>query len=318
MLKKRVAIIGECMFELRGQPFGTMQHSFGGDTLNTAVYLSRMNKNVIPYYVTAIGSDETSTQMSYHWMQEGVATDFVLKDSDHPTGLYIINVDSRGERSFQYWRSNSAAKFMFQHPDFKTILNDIATMDIIYLSGISVAILNKEDRQQLFSSLEYCRNQGAEIVFDSNYRPALWETLAETQETYEKILQLTDIALVTFDDEQAVWKDKTATDTLTRLGQYDVKKAVVKMGSDGCIYQDLENSTVSESVPAIKVNNVVDTTSAGDSFNGAFLALYLTGQDLYSCCGVANFLAGHVIQHTGAIIPRTVTDNVYTSIKEYL
>ncbi|MCE0492420.1 sugar kinase [Vibrio salinus] len=318
MSNKKVAIIGECMFELKGQPFGEMQHSYGGDTLNTAVYLSRMSTEVSPFYITAVGNDATSTQLCQRWCEEGVSTQFVLRDDNHSTGLYIINVDADGERSFQYWRDNSAAKYLVQHDDFKNVLQEIMKMDAVYLSGISLAILNKADRDILFSSLKLCRQNGAEIIFDSNYRPVLWESLEAARSTYNKMLNLSDIALMTFDDEQAIWGDISPVETLNRLQKSEVSKAVVKTGSEGCIYQNFNTDQNYRLVPGIKVNRVVDTTSAGDSFNGAFLAFYLSGQNIQSCCKAANLLAGQVIQHKGAIIPKSVTQNVYHSLKANL
>ncbi len=112
---KKIALIGECMIELSGQPFGQMTQSYGGDTLNTAVYLSRLNPDLKPAYITALGEDSISQHMAEKWQVEGIDTQYVLIDPAHPTGLYMIQLDDAGERSFAYWRRQSAASQLLKH-----------------------------------------------------------------------------------------------------------------------------------------------------------------------------------------------------------
>src|SRR3546814_5301015 len=123
----RIASIGECMVELSesaeaGAPAaGRMQRTFGGDTLNTAVYLARCLRQsaaqppatvhpaaVHPaavHYVTALGDDPFSDEMLTTWQREGIETRLVARLPGRLPGLYIIRTDAAGERSFHYWRS---------------------------------------------------------------------------------------------------------------------------------------------------------------------------------------------------------------------
>ncbi|MFA0350717.1 PfkB family carbohydrate kinase, partial [Vibrio sp. 10N.222.55.C6] len=104
--------------ELNGKPFGSMHQTFGGDTLNAAVDLSRgceanLNQDDIKVsYVTALGADPISKGMLERWQQEGVSTDLVLQDSQRTPGLYLIQLDDAGERTFLYWRNQSAARYL--------------------------------------------------------------------------------------------------------------------------------------------------------------------------------------------------------------
>lgn len=317
MTTKKVAIIGECMIELSGTPFGEMKQSFGGDTLNAAVYLKRMSdEQVQACYVSALGNDKLSDMMLTRWQREQVNTDWVLRDSEHSTGLYMIQVDGQGERSFQYWRDQSAAKYMLQHADWAAIAEQLHQAELIFLSGISLAILSEQDRQTLLAVLKHCQAKGTEIAFDSNHRPALWRSIEAAQTAYQQLFSFADIALVTFDDEALVWQDSDPQATLARLQQLGVNKVVVKVGSDGCFSQDLQTQTEAVHTPANLVAQVVDTTSAGDSFNGAFLAQYVTGKTLSACCQAGNLLASQVIQHQGAIIDLAVTTPIKAQIKE--
>ncbi|MDE1232766.1 sugar kinase [Vibrio aestuarianus] len=317
---KHIAIIGECMIELNGKPFGSMHQTFGGDTLNAAVYLSRgCEANSKPdgvkvSYVTALGNDPISTGMLTRWQEEGISTDLVLRDETRTPGLYLIQLDDQGERTFLYWRNQSAARYLLQHPNFGMVKQALTQVDAVFLSGISLAILPEEDRISLLNLLVELKAQGVEIAFDSNFRPALWpnDDNQTVKNVYQAMYQLTDIALVTFDDEQLIWGDETPEQTIERLTSLGVGKCIVKLGADGCLVQDSTNQGSSaalapQAVPTQPVAQVVDTTSAGDSFNGGFLSAYLAGTDLATSCQRGNALAGAVIQHRGAIIPKAFT-----------
>ncbi|WP_084258051.1 sugar kinase [Pasteurella testudinis] len=304
---KKIAIIGECMIELNGEPFGLMQQTYGGDTLNTAIYLARATpKSAVEiHYISVMGTDKLSQGMVADWQAEGINTDWVLRDKTRQPGLYLIQLDSLGERTFLYWRNQSAARYLLQHHDYPHILSQLKHMDMIYLSGISLAILPDSDRTLLIQQLTELVKLGVKIAFDSNYRPALWESLQKTQEMYTALLPFVTVALVTFDDEQAIWQDIDEQATIQRLKQSGVRTVVVKSGKHGAIFNDIDG--VEQQVPTIPVDNVVDTTSAGDAFNAGFLSGYLQNKPLEICCRQGNQLAGVVIQHKGAIINKSAT-----------
>jgi 2-dehydro-3-deoxygluconokinase len=111
---KSIAAIGECMLELSRRPStGAPDHSntalsYGGDTLNTAVYLSRLGQAVS--YVTALGDDPLSGEMIDSWQQENIDCSLVDRLEGAVPGLYFIDIDAYGECSFLYWRDQAAAK----------------------------------------------------------------------------------------------------------------------------------------------------------------------------------------------------------------
>ncbi|MCJ2376951.1 sugar kinase [Vibrio sp. ZSDZ34] len=319
---KTIAIIGECMIELNGKPFGAMQQTYGGDTLNAAVYLSRscetaaIEHPIKVCYVSALGSDPLSNGLKAHWNEEGVNTDLVLIDDKRTPGLYLIQLDEVGERTFLYWRDQSAAKYLLEHPDFKKIESRLYSAQMVFISGISLAILPDDDRNKLVALLHKLRAKGVEIAFDSNYRPALWpdDQLSTVKNIYSATYETTDLALVTFDDEHLIWGDRTPQATIERLHQSGVKKVVVKLGAQGCLTS--ESSSVDPILVSTQpVKNVVDTTSAGDSFNGGFLSAYLAGKSIKRSCHRGNALAGKVIQHPGAIIQRAHTNEITKTFK---
>lgn len=299
---KKVAILGECMIELSGQAFSTQEQRFGGDTLNTALYLSRLAPEIHPAYVTVLGVDNYSKHMKAAWENEGIDCSLIMTNEEKLPALYAIELADDGERSFQYWRNDSAARYLCQNEHYSSVMNSLSSFDLVYLSGVSLAILPEEDKQILLDSLHVLKAQGVKIAVDSNYRPRLWQGKEHATQWLEKLYRLTDIALVTCDDEALLLGESISPEALTtRLRNFGVSDMIVKLGKDGAMYSDSEhNANVAK---GNVITNVVDTTAAGDSFNGGFLAAWATGRTLKECCHWGNKLAAEVIQHKGAIIP---------------
>jgi 2-dehydro-3-deoxygluconokinase len=301
MKVNRIAIIGECMVELK-KAGDLYQQAFGGDTLNTALYLSRLTHkhNITTSYVTGLGQDPFSHQMIDSWKNEGIDTSLVhISDSKLP-GIYTITTTPEGERSFYYWRNDAAAKYWLRMYTRTDVLKQLSQYDAIYLSGISLAILPNDCRAILFDILAQCHQDGALIIFDNNYRSALWESPSCARKLYENILRLTDIAFLTFDDEQALYGDQNEQEAIQRTQNLGVKEIVIKRGDNDCF---VVTSADFVKIPATFVANVLDTTAAGDSFSAAYLAKRFMGGNVSESAAAGHTLASTVIQHPGAIIP---------------
>ncbi len=234
-MSKKIAVIGECMIEL-SEKNGAVNRGFGGDTLNTSVYIARQTdaSALSVHYVTALGTDAFSQQMLDSWQQENVNTDLIQRMADRLPGLYYIETDDTGERTFYYWRNEAAAKFWLESDRAAAICEELATFDYLYLSGISLAILSPASRDKLFTLLRECRANGGKVIFDNNYRPRLWASQAETQQVYQEMLACTDIAFLTLDDEDALWGEKPVAEVIARTHAAGVEEVVVKRGADAC------------------------------------------------------------------------------------
>ncbi|HDK6715757.1 TPA: sugar kinase [Klebsiella quasipneumoniae] len=304
-MSKKIAVIGECMIEL-SEKNGAVNRGFGGDTLNTSVYIARQTdaSALSVHYVTALGTDAFSQQMLDSWLQENVNTSLIQRMADRLPGLYYIETDDAGERTFYYWRNEAAAKFWLESDRAAAICEELATFDYLYLSGISLAILSPASRATLFTLLRECRANGGKVIFDNNYRPRLWASQAETQQVYQEMLACTDIAFLTLDDEDALWGEKPVAEVIARTHAAGVEEVVVKRGADACLVS--VSGEPQREVPAVKLakEKVVDTTAAGDSFSAGYLAVRLTGGDAESAARRGHLTASTVIQYRGAIIPR--------------
>lgn len=301
---EKVAMIGESMLELSRdstrQVCGKlpMNMSYGGDTLNSAVYLAR--QGIAVDYVTALGDDHLSAWMVDQWREEGLGCDLIDYYPDAVPGLYLIETDDQGERSFYYWRDQAPARRLFDEEEQVTRLKMLlAEHAWICVSGITLAIYSESSRQRLYNLLENHRRQGGKVMFDGNYRPKLWPSRGLSQNAYESMYRLTDMALPTVEDEQQLFGDADETDIIRRIQSWGVREIALKMGEHGC---RVAVNVMQEVVPSRQVE-VIDATSAGDSFNAGYLAARIKGYSPREAALAGHRLAAVVIQHKGAIIP---------------
>ncbi|WP_269520471.1 sugar kinase [Alteromonas sp. BMJM2] len=295
----KLAIIGECMIELSNSEGEFYQLSYGGDTLNTAIYLSRCGGEV--EYVTALSDDVFSSKMLENWQSEGVGVKHVKQLANSVPGLYLIENEANGERHFHYWRSNSPAKFLLEQcPE---IFKELEEYDALFLSGITLSIYSEASRAKLFDFLKKYRDKGGKVIFDNNYRPKGWLSFNEASKTFNQIMNLTDVALLSMEDEISLHGEHSTEYCIERWLKAGASEVVIKNGPNGIL---TANSMGKFEFDVPNIVKPIDTTAAGDSFNGAFLASKAKGEDLEKCIRAGQFCAAQVILHKGAIVPREV------------
>ena len=296
----RIALIGECMIELQHRADGSLRQSFGGDTLNAAVYLRReLGDSATVDYVTALGDDNFSDAMCSQWAEEGLGLGMVQRLPGRLPGLYCIQTDANGERKFLYWRNEAAVRDCFTTPAAEPILAALPGYDVVYFSGITLAVLGEVGRMRLLQALIETRQRGGKVVFDNNYRSRLWASVEAARAAYHSVLGEVDIALLTEDDERALFDYADSEQVFAAYPA--IEEVVLKRGADECLIRCAGQRFA---VPALKVEKVVDTTAAGDSFSAAYLASRLKGQSPKAAALAGHRLASRVIQVPGALIPK--------------
>ncbi|WP_404487667.1 sugar kinase [Pseudomonas sp. HT11] len=298
----RIALIGECMIELQQRSDGQLNQSFGGDTLNTAVYLRRLLAAKWQVsYVTALGDDSFSDAMCAAWASEGLDLSLVQRLPGRLPGLYCIQTDAQGERRFLYWRNEAAVRECFTQAAAAQVLTALDDYRVFYLSGITLAVLGEAGLDRVLPRLIAARARGAKLVFDNNYRPRLWRDRQQATETYQRLLPHLDLALLTLDDEQALFEEADVESIFKRYRQMGVNEVVIKRGAQSCL---LQYQGALHEVAATRVARVIDSTAAGDAFSAAYLACRLQGGIPQQAAAEGHRLAGRVIQYPGAIIAR--------------
>jgi len=293
----RVLAIGECMAELApSETEGDLRLGFAGDTFNTAWYLAQVAPEMQVSYLTAVGDDAISEKMKTFVIESRIDDQFVQVIPNKTVGLYIVSLD-QGERSFSYWRGQSAARSL---ADKSTVLNEaMSKADLIYFSGITLAILPIEGRISLISALKKARNQGKIIAFDPNLRPKLWTSDAEMKKAIMDGAKVSDIVLPSFEDEAAWFNDTNPTATADRYLTAGATTIVVKDGANPVLYA--QGQTYAK-IPVNPVELLVDSTAAGDAFNAGFFAKYNDNETLKNATQYACNLSREVVQQRGALV----------------
>lgn len=296
-----VVALGECMLEVRHGADGAAALAAGGDSYNTAVYLARAGAGAIAVsYATVLGTDPYSDDLLAAMRLEGLDTSLVERVDGRLPGLYLIRVDAHGERTFSYYRDASAARLLFATPGTQVLADGLGDFDWLYVTGITLAILDEPARDRLLDVVQRARARGTRVAFDTNYRAVLWPDAATARRNIDAFLATVDVALPSLDDEQALWGATSAIDVLTRLRAAGVGEVVLKQGRDGAV---VISGDQQQEVAATPVEPVVDTTAAGDAFNGAYLAARMSGAEPVEATRHGCRLAGQVVGHPGAIAP---------------
>jgi 2-dehydro-3-deoxygluconokinase len=297
-MARGIAAIGECMLELSGQSGNFWRMGHAGDTFNTLWMMRALTDTERPAdYVSAFGDDPFSAdQIAFFQKHDiGIAASPIIAGAR--PGLYAITL-SDGERSFTYWRADSAARQLTRDP--AALAKSLENRKLIYFSGITLAILEPAARGVLLDAVTAARLTGTRIAFDPNYRPSLWPDTETARAAIRQALATVDIALPTFGDESTLFGDSTPEQTTARIEQAGVGEIVVKNGDAPALiahYGDRHDS------PATHAAVVVDTTGAGDGFNGAYLAARLAGDAPVDAAHRAHSVAAAVIQVRGALAP---------------
>jgi 2-dehydro-3-deoxygluconokinase len=296
----RAVCVGEALIELKRGGDGRFALSCGGDTFNTAVYLARAGIDAA--FATALGDDPYSESMLALAAAEGIATNLVLRVPGRLPALCLIEDGPSGERSVRCWREGAPVHELFELPDWMRLAEGLVGAKLIYFSGITLSLLSTNGIARFLAVLEVARRQGAKVAFDGNFRPRGWKgDLPRTRTVFIEALKRVDMALPAFDDEAVLWGDPSPEATVARLQAFGIGEIVVKNGPNSAL---VASAGAQDFVPVPEVLVPVDATAAGDGFNAGYLAARLSGSEPMQAAAAAHRLAGHVIRHPGALVPR--------------
>ncbi|MEO1159185.1 MAG: sugar kinase [Pseudomonadota bacterium] len=285
------------MVELAQAENGLLRKSYAGDVFNTLWYArAALGDGWTTRFMSAAGTDSVSSEMLSFIEAAGIDCSSIQRLENKRPGLYMIHLDE-GERSFSYWRETSAARSLAADRDKLNETIDAASA--IYFSGITLAILPEADALALIDCLKSARSDGKTVAFDSNIRPALWRTAQQMKQLLHLAVGASTICLPSCDDEQHAFGDTSGEAVLARYAEAGTDTIVLKNGSGDVVVRS------GDGVSRYRTEHIarpVDTTGAGDSFNGAFLAEFLQTNDIAKSVAAGQQCAARVIQRHGALV----------------
>ncbi|EPJ52504.1 MAG: fructokinase-1, putative [Osedax symbiont Rs2] len=281
--------LGEPIYELNQRKNGDYRPGLGGDVSNVAIAAARSNADVA--LLSSLGKDAFAEQFREFWSNEKVTHSAVISSSQRPTGMYFVTHDSAGHH-FSYRRQGSAAS-RYRSSDLP--LEMIKRSKISYASGISLAISNSMAKA-VFKMFSVARAAGQLCAFDPNYRPALWDLETATESVHQLMSQC-DIALPGLDDARLLTGLVDPQQIVAFYHELGASIVALTLGARGVLVSDAKKMQLIQPIGV----QAVDATGAGDCFNGAFLAEYLAGRDVFSAAQYANVAAGLSTQSYTAV-----------------
>ncbi len=298
--QKRSICIGDVSIELARGGDGRFTLGCGGDTFNTAIYLARAGQAT--GFASALGDDPYSDTIVALAAAESVSSDLILRCPGRLPGLRLISSAANDETRFDSWQEAAPARELFELQNWTRVAEGLVDARLIYFTGITLSLYSNAGLGRLLAALELARGKGAIIAFDPNFRPRGWKgDLTRTRTVFAEALKRVDIALPAYDDEAVLWGDPSPEATIERLQAFGVAEIVVKNGPNSALVATRDKR---ETVPVPDVVVPVDLTAAGDAFNAGYLAARLTNRAPVDAVNAAHRLAGDVIRHPGAIVPR--------------
>ena len=291
--------VGEVVIELVRASDGRYVLGYAGDTFHTAIYLARSGTSST--FATALGDDPYSAAIVETARSEGVATDLILRISDRVPGVSLIETSSSAGRSAEIWREASPARQLFELPGWDRLAEQLVAADVVYFSGVTLSLFSNVGLGRMLAALEFGRERGARIAFDSNWRFASWRGDDQrARAVFSEALKRSDLALPSFEDEARLWGDASPNATVERLTTFGVKEVVVKNGAEPAL---VHADGKSIEVPVPQPIDATDARAAGDAFNAAYIAARLRKESPENAALAGHRLAAEVLQFSGAILP---------------
>ncbi|MCB0324741.1 MAG: sugar kinase [Bdellovibrionales bacterium] len=308
-----VTSIGECMVEVVPLSASTAKLGYAGDTYNFAHYLRLLLKHRSAHirFATALGTDFDSHQLRAAWEQRGIGTDYIMHDPERTVGLYVARNKPDGSKAYLFYRDTSAARRFFTLPTSPALIEKIVEESTaIYSSAITLAVLeHSQGRERLVDLYRCARESGRVTIFDTNFRPRLWNNdTTEAELWLRKIIPFVDILLPTDEDLSLIFEVTDTETLLARCREYGALAVILKCGAKGCRIAEGSHSVIVPTTPL--QHELLDTTAAGDAFNAAIIAGLTQGNSPLTAAHMANRVAAVVLQHPGALIPESATTSL--------
>lgn len=263
----------------------------GGAPANVAVGLARLDRT--PWFCTALADDPFGSHLAQVLDREGVPDDFVTEVPDSRTALAFVSHGPDADREFTFYRSDTADRRLDT-----SVVGDgvLESADVVAVGGVTLTV--EPARSATFDLVERARDRDCCVFFDPNVRPELWET--DPTPTIERMLSETDVLKVTREDLAGAGLPTTPAAVLA-AGPSAVFLTEGGAGARLVADEDSRWSAGEWHHPGYEIEDVVDTTGAGDAFSAGAIAGLIDGDDPDTILAFANAVAAASTRRRGAM-----------------
>lgn len=247
--------IGEILADMIGEEkngITTYERKAGGAPFNVACALKKFGSDV--KFVGSVGDDLIGRFLIKYAGDFGMDTTYIHQNKDRNTTLAFVELNRDGERSFCFYRKNTADYFM---PPVSDEL--IRSADIVCIGSLMLA--DSDCVEYALDIIERAHSFGKTVAFDVNYRTDIYRDKESAVKTYKRILSVADIVKFSEDEVETFGDDYVSSLT--------DKLVLITLGKEG---SEWRYKGKSNRVPTITVQPV-DTTGAGDAFFAGALSV---------------------------------------------
>ncbi len=253
----------------------------GGKGANQAVAAARYGNRVV--FVAKTGDDLFGRQVRKSMAEDGIVTDYVFVDKEHPSGVALITIDKDAENCIVV---AGGANMYLSPADIETAAEEILKADVVLMQ-----------LESPIKTVAYAARMAAKagIPVILNPAPAPAEALSEAL--------LKDLFLITPNRSEAsrisgieVTDMESAHRAAKAIHEMGPKNVIITLGSDGSLVYD---GSMFMRVEALKVE-AVDTTAAGDTYNGVLASVIAEGKSLIEAVREANIAGAISVTRMGA------------------
>ena len=307
-MKNTLFAIGEALIDFipseTGCDFGNVKSfspKVGGAPANVLGAFAKLGGKT--QLITQLGNDPFGDKIVNELAGFNIGLDNVLLTDRANTALAFVSLANDGNRTFSFYR-NPSADMLYNAENIREEIFE----DCYALHFCSVSLGNFPMKEAHKKAIEHAKKQGAIISFDPNIRFPLWNDKRKLKEAIDEFLSSADIIKISDEEIEFI----TGTNDIEKGSKMLLENAKIVLctcGAEGA-YAFTKNAGVY--VPSKKVK-AVDTTGAGDAFNGSFLYnLYRNGyerdmldkiskDELNQFVKASNDYCGMSVQRQGAI-----------------
>lgn len=294
-----ILCIGEILADMIGERReGGESFSFhaGGAPFNVACCIARLGGDA--GFIGRVGDDLIGRKLCAFAEGRGLQALCLQRDTVRNTTLAFVSLDDTGERSFCFYRKNTADN----HIDFADAAPYIKRADVVHLGSLMLS--EPQGRKFADNVVRAVRASGKKLSFDVNYREDIYPDGATAADISRKYIAAADIVKLSEEEVSLLYGDMTGL----RLAAGTDKTVCVTLGAKGSLCLCGGNLYKEPSVSV----RPVDTTGAGDAFYGAFLLARQEGLSPEAALRFANVCGALTTTRKGAIEAIPTREQVVT------